>query len=144
MSWSEDLRFEDLEHGITGWGTLPTPEQQADRDVAFIMDLQIQGFTCAEILSTRSVKKGVNWRYGDPEIHMEAHWQMFEAGYASEEDEITASETIRKINEYRKDFEDVLLAPPDDDMRFEAGHYETLPEGHGLIAVMVRTPKQNI
>jgi len=91
------MHFEDRESGIAGYGFLSTAEQQADRDLVFIMELESQGYTLADVLQTRSKKPYVNWRHGDPGKYVETHWQIFEPGYASEEDENTTQETLRKF-----------------------------------------------
>lgn len=137
MNWYSNGHFEDKESGITGWGFLPTLEQQQDRDATLIIDLQLRGYNFAEVLPTRSKRDRINWRFGNAEQHLETHWQIFEPGYATEEDELIAESTDRKIQEYRDAYKDVWCVSPTADMKIEAGYFEEFPEGHGAIAIMV-------
>lgn len=138
VNWYEDTRYQDPGSGITGWGFLPNAEQQAVRDEVFLMDLTIQGFSLAAVLPTRAVNERVNWRCGDPEVYLETHWQLFRPGYASVEDEQIATSTLETIERLREGHE-VVCIEPTTQMKLDMGIQDDLPEGHGLVAVMIRS-----
>jgi hypothetical protein len=125
---------------------LPTRQEQRDADAIYIMELEMAGFRAAAILETRTRLAGINWRHGDLEEYLETHWQSFEPGFASEEDEKMQEETLRRLEEYRATYGsiNVRCANPTEDMALLAGYLPDYP--HGLVLVMVHeteTPVQS-